>query len=79
MYNVYEANFVNICKKFLEDLKINLSFEEIRKLSKYKFEKIVKEKNDIAAFKYLIELRNSTSGDGKMSKLSNIKYEKFKV
>ena len=87
MYKVFEAtlnepiknDFVNVCKKYLEELKISLSFEEIRKLSKCKFKKIVKEKIEIAAFKYLIELKNSPGRDGKMSKVSNIKYEKLEM
>ena len=87
IYKVFEAtlnepiknDFVNTCKRYLEDLNINLSFEEIRNLSKWKFKKIIKEKIEIAAFKYLIELKNSPGRDGKMSKVSNIQYEKLEM
>ena len=52
IYNVLKAtvenpvknDFVLTCKKYLETLEINLSFEEIAKLSKFKFNKILKEK-----------------------------------
>jgi hypothetical protein len=74
-----QNDFVNTCKKYLEELKINLSFEEIRNLSRWKFKKIVKEKVEIAAFKYLLEWKNNPSRDGKMSKVYNIKYDKFEM
>ena len=60
-------------------MNITLSFEEIRNLSRWKFKKIVKEKVEIAAFKYLLEWKNSPGRDGKMSKVSNIKYDKFEM
>ena len=87
MYKVFEAtinepiknDFVNTCKKYLEELNITLSFEEIRNLSRWKFKKIVKEKVEIAAFKYLLEWKNNPGRDGKMSKVYNIKYDKFEM
>ena len=87
IYKIFEAtlnepiknDFVNVCKKYLEELEIHLSFEEIRNLSKWKFKKIVIEKIEIAAFKYLIAVKNKPGRDGKMSKVSNIKYEKLEM
>ena len=62
IYQVFQAtsenpiknDFVNLCKKYLQILKIELSFTEIEYLSKYKFKKIVKEKVTTAAFDYLM-------------------------
>ena len=87
IYKVFEAtledpiknDFVSVCKKYLEDLKINLSFEEIKNLSKWKLKKIVNEKIESAAFQYLIKLKNSPSRDGRISKVGNIQYEKLEM
>ena len=87
IYKVFEAtlkdplknDFVSICKKYLEDLNINLSFEDIKNLSKWKLKKILKDKIELAAFKYLIRLKNSPSRDGRMSKVGNIQYEKLEM
>ena len=40
-------DFVNMCLKYLQILQINLSFEEIEKMSKFSFKKLVKEKAKI--------------------------------
>ena len=61
IYNVLKAtgenpvknDFVLTCEKYLETLEINLSFEEIAKLSKFKFNKLLKGKIEKAAFTYL--------------------------
>ena len=42
------------CDKYLETLEMNCSYEEIDKVSKYSFKKILKEKSKGAAFKYLM-------------------------
>ena len=60
-------------------LNISLSIEEIESLSKWKFKKIVKEKTTIAAFDYLIHQKDKPRKDGKMSKISIIKYEKLEL
>ena len=44
-------------------MKNNLSFEEIRNLSNWKFKKIGKEKMEIAAFKYVMELKNTPEAE----------------
>ena len=63
MYQVLQAtkesptrnDFVETCNKYLKTLNINITFEEIGQMSKYKFKSIVKEKTTEAAFKYLLE------------------------
>ena len=87
IYKVFDAtlnnpiknDFVSICRKYLAELTITLSFEEIRTLSKWKFKKLVKEKIEISAFNYLMELKNRPGRDGKISKVANIKYEKLEM
>ena len=44
-----------------------------------KFKKIVKEKTTVAAFDYLIQQKDKPRKDGKMSKISIIKYEKLEL
>ena len=81
IYNVLKAtcenpvknDFVLICKKYLENLKINLSFEKIAKLSKFQFNKILKEKIEIAAFTYLKTQQN------KQEKIKEINYSKLEI
>ena len=46
-------DFVFTCKKYLETLKISLSFDEIENMSKFSFNKLLKEKVKVAAFSYL--------------------------
>jgi hypothetical protein len=87
IYQVFDAtaknpiknDFVKMCERYLEVLNINLSFEEIESLSKWKFKKIVKEKTTVAAFDYLIQQKDKPRKDGKMSKISIIKYEKLEL
>ena len=66
-------DFVNICLKYLQILQINLSFKEIEKMSKFSFKKLVKEKAKIAAFKYLLEKKQT------QSKLSNLNYADLRI
>lgn len=42
--NPLQNDFVDTCKKYLQTLKIDLTFEEIRQMSVYKFKKLVKQK-----------------------------------
>jgi hypothetical protein len=58
---------------------MNLSFEEIKNISKWKLKKIVKEKIESAASQYLIKLENSPSRYGRISKIGNIQYEKLEM
>ena len=66
-------DFVKICEKYLQGLEINLSFEEIEKMSKMSFKKLVKEKTKEVALKYLIQQKNS------QSKISTMNYEKLEI
>jgi hypothetical protein len=43
--NPLKNDFVKTCAGYLETLGIHLNFEEIRKLSKFKFKKIVNQQN----------------------------------
>ena len=52
--NPIRNNFVKTCKKYLDVLDISLSIQEIEDMSVWSFKKLVKEKNEIAGFKYLI-------------------------
>ena len=87
IYQVFEAtlndptknDFVNSCKDYLACLKINLSFDEIRNLSKWKFKRLVKENSETAAFNYLISLKNTPGRDGRSSKVANIIYDALEI
>ena len=57
-------------------LGIHLNFEEIRKLSTFKFRKIVDQKTNEAAFKYLIEKKNEP---GKRTKIKQLNYDKLEI
>ena len=65
-----------MCTGYLETLGIHLNFEEIRKLSTFKFKKIVNQKTNEAAFKYLEEKKNEP---GKQTKIKQLKYEKLET
>ena len=81
MYKVFQAtcdspvknDFVKTCSKYLEFLDIKLSFDEISKMSQNKFKQIVKQKTEVAAFKYLIKEKN------KQTKISLLKYSSLKM
>ena len=66
-------DFVFRCKKYLEILKINLSFEEIAKMTKFSLNKLLKEKIRVAAFEYL-KMQQS-----KQDKIKNIEYQKLEM
>ena len=51
--NPLKNDFVMTCKKYLEVLEINLTFEEIQLMSKFSFSQILKKRMKIAAFAYL--------------------------
>ena len=71
--NPLQKDFVNTCKSYLETLKIDLSFEQIRQMSVYKFKKLVKQKTIEAAFEYLIKQKNS------QTKFKDIQYSKLEI
>ena len=52
--NPLKNDFVLTCKKYMKILGIEFTFEEIEKMTKASFKKVLKEKTRQAAFKYLI-------------------------
>ena len=54
-----KGDWVSTCKNDLEEMKIGLKFEEIRKMSKENFSKIIKSKISDQAFNYLLNKRGS--------------------
>ena len=81
VFKVFEAtrekpiknDFVQTCTKYLDKLKINLSFEEIGNMSSYTFKNLVKTKTTEAGFAYLIMEKN------KQTKISQIVYDKLQL
>ena len=71
--NPLKNDFVRTCQKYLEKLNIKSSFEEIERMSKLTFKKLVKEKTKKAAFIYLIEEKK------KQSKITDVKYERLEM
>ena len=71
--NSVKNDFVYTCKKYLEALKINLSFDEIEKMSNYTFKKLLKEKTRSAVFEYLKEQKN------KQDKIKEIVHTKLEM
>jgi hypothetical protein len=69
-------DFVKTCNKYLEILDIKMSFSEIEGMSKWRFKKLVKEKTQLAAFKYLMEKKNQPN---KQTKIADLKYEKLEM
>ena len=66
-------DFVITCQKYLKILDINLSFEEIGKMSKYSLKKVLREKTNIAAYKYL------TAQKSKQTKILDMEYSKLEM
>ena len=71
--NPLKNDFVFTCKKYMKILGIEFSFEEIEKMSKASFKKVLKEKTRQAAYRYLIGQKS------KQSKISDIKYSKLEM
>eukprot|EP00092_Neocalanus_flemingeri_P051013 GFUD01059162.1.p1 GENE.GFUD01059162.1~~GFUD01059162.1.p1 ORF type:complete len:206 (-),score=48.58 GFUD01059162.1:20-637(-) len=81
LYQVFKAicenpvknDFVKTCERYLDNLNLKISFEQIGKMSKYKLKKIVKQKTMEAAFKYLIDEQI------KQTKIWDIKYQNLEM
>ena len=71
--NPIKNDFVATCQKYLKNLDINLSFEEIGKMSKFSLKKVLREKTNIAAYKYL------TAQKSKQTKILDIEYSKLEM
>ena len=64
---------MEVCKKYMQILGINLSMKEIENISNFCFKKLVKTKTKEAAYRYLIEEKN------KQTKISNIQYKELNI
>ena len=71
--NPVKGDWVHTIKKDLEELEINLSFEEIKANTKEQFKRVVKEHVNEKAFEYLKNLQQTHS------KAKPIQYEKFSL
>ena len=65
-------DFVQTCTKHLEELEINLTFDELAAMSHWKVKNLVKQKTHQAGFKYLVEKASSQS-------IAHIKYENLSM
>ena len=66
-------DFVYTCKKYMKTLNLEITFEEIEKMSKFSFKKLLKEKIQYAAFSYLEEQKT------KQKKIKDIVYSKLEM
>ena len=81
MYRIFKAieenpvknDFVFTCKKYLETLKMNTTFEQLENLSKFQFKKILKERIQQEALVYL-KIQQM-----KQEKIKNIGYNQLKM
>ena len=71
--NPLKNDFVKNCEKYLERLDINVSFQEISEMSKYKFKRLVKKKTEESAFQYLVGEKN------KQSKIAHLQYKSLNM
>ena len=56
--NPVNNNFDKTCEKYLKQLNIKITFEQLGAMSTWSVKKLVKEKTSTAAFKYLLEIKN---------------------
>ena len=61
------------CEQYLTTLNINMTFEEIGQMSKYRSKSLVKEKTKEAAFKYLLEEKS------KQTNILDLQYNKLEI
>ena len=71
--NPVHSDFVLTCEKYLKQLNINITFEQLGVMSTWSVKKLVKEKTSTAAFKYLLEIKN------KQTKISHIQYDDLEI
>ena len=64
-------------KEDLNEVNLNMTFDEISKLSDYSFQKIVKKAINQAAFKWLISQKNKPRSNS--SKGSKLSYSELKI
>ena len=70
--NPLKNDFVFTCKKYMKILGIEFSFEEIEKMSKASFKKVLKEKTRQAAYRYFIG-QNQNNQKMLISNIQNLK------
>ena len=71
--NPIKNDFVKMCMQYLGTLAIKMSFEEIEIMSEKNFKRLVKDKTEKAAFKYLQDEKQ------KQTKIANLQYEKLEI
>ena len=68
-----QGDFTELVANDCEAIELGMSDDEIRRMSKFKFKKVVKSKVLKAAFKYLKDLQQTHS------KMDNLQYDKFEA
>ena len=71
--NPVKNDFVETCKKYIKQLDIKLTFEEISEMSSNRFKNIVKQKTEEAGFNHLLKEKN------KQKKIVDIEYKKLEM
>ena len=66
-------DFVKTCESYLKQLNMNMTFEELSKMSKWSVKELVKSKTHEAAFSYLLTEKN------KQTKISHIQYSALRM
>ena len=71
--NPVNNDFVKTCEKYMKQLNIQLTFEQLGQMSSWSVKKLVKQKTFDAAFQYLCEVKS------KQSKISHLKYDDLEI
>ena len=71
--NPTKNDFIKTCTGYLKILDIKLSFQEMKEMSEWSFKKLVKNRTEKAAFKYLINEKV------KQSKIANVQYDRLEI
>ena len=66
--NPIKNDFVKTCESYLAKLNMDMTFEELSKMSKWSVNQLVKSKTHEAAFSYLLKEKN------KQTKIFHIQY-----
>ena len=82
VYKFFEAqkhfptrgDWVSICKQNIEEIKLELSMNEIKEMTKTKFATILKNKISKAAFEYLVKKEGVKGGEIKYTSLHMASY-----
>ena len=71
--NPIKNDFVKTCESYLKQLNMDITFDELGKMSKCSVKQLVKSKTHKAAFSYLLKEKN------KQSKISLIQYSDLQI